>query len=72
MKLNEASYILSYFLSKGSFHFVNNKSVSCKIDSSIIQTVKDHGKMLSFNHFFVHNTGEVSRAEISVDRPNET
>ena len=30
MKLNEASYILSfsYFLSKGSFHFVNNKSIS--------------------------------------------
>ena len=50
MKLNETSYILSlsYFLSKGSFHFVNNKSISYKIDSYIIQTVKDHGKNVVF------------------------
>ena len=45
-------------------------SISYKIDSSIIQTVKDHGKMLSFDYLFVHNTREVS--EISVDRANET
>ena len=43
------SYILSYFLSKGSFHFVNNESIiSYKIDSSIVQTVKDHGKNVVF------------------------
>ena len=119
MKSNEASYILSYFFSKGSFRFVNNKGIeiqksnlriiysfclengvmmilkrrlltlifaclcykksfliknkgiSYKIDSCIIHTVKDHGIMLSFDHFFDHNTGEVSRSEISVDRPNE-
>ena len=45
-------------------------NISYKIDSSIIQTVKDHGKMLSFDYLFVHNTREVS--EISVDRANET
>ena len=70
MKSNEANYILSYFLSKGSFHFVNNKGISYKIDSCIIQTVKDRGKMLSFDYYFDHNTGEVSPSEISVDRPN--
>ena len=43
-----------------------------QIDGSIIQTVKDHGNILPFHHFFVHNTGVVSRPEISVDRPNTT
>ena len=55
---------------KKSF-LIKNKGISYKIDSCIIQTVKDHGKMLSFDHFFDHNTGEVSRSEISVDRPRE-
>ena len=45
---NEAELYLSYFLWKGSFHFVNNKSISYKIDSYIIQTVKDHGKNVVF------------------------
>ena len=47
MKLNEASYILSYFL--GSFHFVNNKVFRMiqtiqTVIQTIIQTVKDHRK----------------------------
>ena len=33
MKLNRASDILSYFFSKGSLLFANNKSISYKIDS---------------------------------------
>ena len=35
MKLNRASKILSYFSSKGSLLFANNKSISYKIDSFI-------------------------------------
>ena len=72
MKLNEASDILSYFFfQKGRFILsIIKEMISYKIDSSIIQTVKDHGKMLSFDYLFVHNTREIS--EISVDRPNET
>ena len=65
--------VVSYltFFQKGRFILSTIKvSISYNIDSSIIQTVKDDGKMLSFDYLFVHNTGEVS--EISVDRPNET
>lgn len=42
MKFIGASYISSYFFSKGSFDFVNNKSISYNIYSCIIQIVKDH------------------------------
>ena len=65
--------VVSYltFFQKGRFILSTIKvSISYNIDSSIIQTVKDHGKMLSFDYLFVHNTEEVS--EISVDRTNET
>lgn len=42
MKFIGASYISSYFFSKRSFDFVNNKSISYNIYSCIIQIVKDH------------------------------
>ena len=45
MKLNRASYILSYFFSKGSLVFASNKSISYKIDSYINHAYSQADKM---------------------------
>ena len=51
----------TFRVGKGSFHFVNNKSILCNINSSFIQTVEDHGKC-SLLTSVSSITGKVSRA----------
>ena len=57
MKLNRASYILSYFFSKGSLVFASNKSISYKIDSFITYSNCEKWRCL------LTSAGKVSRAQ---------